>query len=90
MNEIIEKLVISFSDLEANKGEFRSEIARRLKILPSDVIDIWLETEYHGVVHQFLYVSLNERLSKNDLDKLDFDYIDSNGNLVYDLGEIRL
>ena len=90
MNEIIDRLVISFADLDANKSEFRNHIARKLNILPSDVIDIWLETEYHGVVHQFLYVSLNERLSKNDLDKLDFDYIDSNGNLVYDLGEIRL
>ena len=90
MNEIIDRLVISFADLDANKSEFRNHIARKLNILPSDVVDIKLESVYRGTIHQYLYVSLNERLSKNDLSKLDFDYIDSNGNLVYDLGEIRL
>lgn len=90
MNEIIDRLVISFADLDASKSEFRNYIARKLNILPSDVTDIWLETVYRGTIHQYLYVSLNERLTKQDLDKLNFDYIDVNGDLVYDLGEVRL
>ena len=90
MNEIIDRLVISFADLDASKSEFRNHIARKLNILPSDVTDIWLETVYRGTIHQYLYVSLNERLTKQDLDKLDFDYIDITGDLVFDLGEVRL
>ena len=90
MNEIIDRLVISFADLDASKSEFRNYIARKLNILPSDVTDIWLETVYRGTIHQYLYVSLNERLTKQDLDKLDFDYIDITGDLVFDLGEVRL
>ena len=90
MNEIIDRLVISFADLDASKSEFRNYIARKLNILPSDVTDIWLETVYRGTIHQYLYVSLNERLTKQDLDKLDFDYIDITGDLVFDLGEARL
>lgn len=90
MNEIIDRLVISFADLDASKSEFRNHIARKLNILPSDVVDIKLESVYRGTIHQYLYVSLNERLSKSDLEKLDFDYIDIDGDLVYDLGEVRL
>lgn len=85
----LDNLVISFLDLEANKGVFRKDLAKKLKILPSD-IDVWFESEYTGTMHQYIVVSINERLSKEDLDKLDFDFIDDDGKLVWEVGDIVL
>ena len=85
----LDNLVISFLDVEANKGVFRRELAKTLKILPSD-IDIWFESEYTGTMHQYIVVDINERLSKEDLDKLDFDFLNEYGNLVWEVGDIVL
>lgn len=85
----LDNLVVSFLDLEANKGIFRRELAKELNILPSDV-DISFESEYTGTVHQYVVVKINERLSKEDLDKLDFDFINSCGELVWEVGDIVL
>lgn len=85
----LDNLVVSFLDLEANKGIFRRELAKELNILPSD-IDISFESEYTGTVHQYVVVKINERLSKEDLDKLDFDFINSCGELVWEVGDIVL
>ena len=85
----LDNLVISYLDLEANKSVVRKEIARELKILPSD-IDLWFESEYTGTVHQYIVVEINERLTKEDLFKLDFDFIDEMGNLVFEVGETVL
>lgn len=85
----LDNLVISYLDLEANKSVVRKEIARELKILPSD-IDLWFESEYTGTVHQYIVVEINERLTKEDLLKLDFDFIDEMGNLVFEVGETVL
>lgn len=85
--ESISELVTSFLDIEANKGAFRSELARILKMLPSDIQDIWLETEYVGTVHHYLFVSISERIPKEDLVKIPFDYLDSSGCLIFDVGE---
>lgn len=85
----LDKLVISFLDVEANKGVFRSELASKLKILPSD-IDVSFASEYTGTMHQYVVVDINERLSKEDLEKLDFDFLDEDGNLVWEVGDIVL
>ena len=85
----LDNLVVSFLDLEANKGIFRRELAKELNILPSD-IDMSFESEYTGTVHQYVVVKINERLSKEDLDKLDFDFINSCGELVWEVGDIVL
>ena len=85
----LDNLVISYLDLEANKSIVRKEIARELKILPSD-IDLWFESEYTGTVHQYIVVEINERLTKEDLLKLDFDFIDEVGNFVFEVGETVL
>jgi hypothetical protein len=85
----LDNLVISFLDVEANKGVFRRELAKILKILPSD-IDVWFESEYTGTMHQYIVVKIRERLSKDDLDKLDFDFIDEDGFLVWEVGDIVL
>ena len=87
--ENFDNLVISFLDLEANKGVFRRELANKLRILPSD-IDVSFESEYTGTMHQYVIVSINERLSKEDLDKLDFDFINTCGELVWEVGDIVL
>jgi hypothetical protein len=85
----LDNLVVSFLDLEANKGLFRKELAKLLKILPSD-IDVWFESEYTGTVHQYIKVDIHERLSKKDLEKLDFDFIDEDGYITYEVGDIVL
>lgn len=88
--ESIDNLVVSFLDLEANKSAFRKELASILKILPSDIGDIWIETEFRGTLHQFLYVTVREDIPKDDLMNVDFDYISNLGQLIFDLGEIVL
>ena len=85
----LDNLVVSFLDVEANKSLFRKELAKTLKILPSD-IDVQFVSEYTGTVHQYIKVGINERLSKDDLMKLDFDFIDKGGYIVFEVGDIVL
>lgn len=85
----LDNLVVSYLDVEANKNLFRRELAKKLRILPSD-IDVWFESEYTGVVHQYIKVSIRENLTKEDLNNLEFDFIDSCGNLVFEVGDIVL
>ena len=85
----LDNLVVSFLDVEANKSLFRKELAKTLKILPSD-IDVQFVSEYTGTVHQYIKVGINERLSKDDLMKLDFDFIDKDGYIVFEVGDIVL
>ena len=85
----LDNLVVSFLDVEANKSLFRKELAKTLKILPSD-IDVQFVSEYTGTVHQYIKVGINERLSKYDLMKLDFDFIDKDGYIVFEVGDIVL
>ena len=86
----IDNLVISFLDLEANKGLFKRELSNKLGLLPSDIGDIWFESEYDGIMHQYIKVSIYYGLSKKELMKIDFDYIDKDGNLVFEVGDIIL
>lgn len=85
----LDRIVNSWLDFEASKNEFRREIANELKIPISD-IEVSVDSEYTGVVHQYLVVDINERLTKDDLDRLDFDFIDNYGNLVWEIGDIVL
>ena len=85
----LDRIVNSWMDFEASKNEFRREIANELKIPISD-IEVSVDSEYTGVVHQYLVVDINERLTKDDLDRLDFDFIDNYGNLVWEIGDIVL
>jgi len=85
----LDRIVNSWLDFEASKNEFRREIANELKIPISD-IEVSVDSEYTGVVHQYLIVDINERLTKDDLDRLDFDFIDNYGNLVWEIGDIVL
>lgn len=85
----LDNLVISFLDLEANKGAFRRELANELNILPSD-INLSFKTQYTGTLHQYVVVDIKENLSKRDLEKLDFDFINEDGKLVWEVGDIVL
>lgn len=85
----LDRIVNSWLDFEASKNEFRRKIANELKIPISDV-EVRVDSEYTGVVHQYLIVDINERLTKDDLKRLDFDFMDSNGDLVWEIGDIVL
>ena len=87
--ENLDNLVISFLDLESNKGIFRKELASKLKILPSD-IEVNFVTEYTGMVHQYIVVTIKENIPKEDLMKLDFDFINEYGDVVFEVGDIFL
>lgn len=88
--ESIDRLITSFLDLEASKGEFKRELAKLIKILPSDINDIEVDGYYDGVVHQYIRVSISEKLSKKDLKNIPFDYIDTNGDLIFEVGDVML
>lgn len=88
--ESIDRLVTSFLDLEASKNEFKRELASMIKTLPSDILDISVDGYYDGVVHQYVRVSISEKLTKDDLKKIPFDYIDSNGDLIFEVGDVML
>ena len=88
--ESIDRLVTSFLDLEASKNEFKRELASMIKTLPSDIRDISVDGYYDGVVHQYVRVSISEKLTKDDLKKIPFDYVDSNGDLIFEVGDVML
>ena len=88
--ESIDRLVTSFLDLEASKNEFKRELASMIKTLPSDILDISVDGYYDGVVHQYVRVNISEKLTKDDLKKIPFDYVDSNGDLIFEVGDVML
>lgn len=87
----LENLVISFIDVEANKGLFRKELAGILNVSPNLIGEPFFE--YHtinGVLKQFIFVDINMDLSKEDLLKIPFTYFDGDGYLVFDAGDVIL
>lgn len=86
----IDALVVSYLDLEIRKREFKEELASLMRILPSDIRDIWLESTYDGVVHQKLIVDVDEKLTFEDFKNVDFDYVDEKGNIVFEVGDLML
>lgn len=88
--ECIDRLVTSFLDLEASKNEFKRELASIIGLLPSDIKSIDIDGYYDGVVHQYVRVSISEKLTKKDLKKIPFDWIDVNGDLIFEVGDVML
>lgn len=87
----IENLVISFIDVEANKGLFRKELAGILGIPPNRIGEPFFEYQtINGVLKQFIFVDIDISLSKEDLLKIPFTYFDGNGYLVFDAGDVIL
>ena len=88
--DTIDNLVVSFLDLEANKILFKRELASLLNLLPSDITYVELESEFDGVVHQRLRVSVKEQLTLDDLKKIPFSFIDTNGDIIFEVGDVVL
>ena len=83
----LNQLIISLIEVEANKGLFKKELANQLHLSPSDISDVWLESELNnGVVSQYLYISFNGRIKKDVLDNFDYSFIDGY-NIVIEVGD---
>jgi hypothetical protein len=88
MRDEIENLLISYMDVEANKSICKKVIAKKLKILPSD-IDIYHETHYTGTVHQYIVLEFTCDVPKADLAELDYDYVNC-GRYYIEVDEVFL
>lgn len=85
--ETLESLIVSLLDVEANKGLFKKELATKLNLLPNEISDVWLESEYtNGVVTQYLYISFNGRIKKETMDNFEYSFIDGY-NIVIEVGD---
>jgi hypothetical protein len=88
--EYLDNLIVSLIDVEANKGLFKRELARKLDVPVELIQDPFIESEQiNGVVKQYLYVGLAHKVPISNLLKLDIDYFD-NGFLVFDIGDVVL
>ena len=83
----LDQLVISLLDAEANIGLYKKELANELGLVPSDINDVWLESEYtNGVISQYLYISFDGRIPKEKLDDFNYAFIDGY-NIVIEVGD---
>ena len=88
--ESFDELIASLIDMEANIGQFKKELSVKMDIPMSDIDDPFIQSEMvNGVVKQYLYVGLSDKVPMGKLLNLGFDYFD-NGFLVFDIGEIVL
>lgn len=86
----LDNLVTSFIDVEANTGLFKKELARVLDIPVQCIQDPFVESEkINGVVRQYLYVGLSDKVPMGKLLNLGFDYFDS-GFIVFEIGDTVL
>ena len=91
MMEELERLVISLWDLDAIKGCFKKELARKLEIPIVTINEIWLESELvDGVVIQTVVVSfIDIEIPKDKLMKLPFKSIYEN-TIRFEVGDMIL
>lgn len=88
--EHLNNLLISLIDVEANKGLFKKEVANKLGLVPSDIYDVWLESEYtNGVVTQYICISFSGKVKKEKLDKFNYSFTDGY-NLYIEVGDTIL
>ena len=86
----LEQLIISLIDVEANKGLYKKELANQLGLVPSEINDIWIESEYvNGLISQYLYISFDGRIKKEVMDKFDYAFIDGY-SIAIEVGDIIL
>ena len=87
MLESFDNLIISMIDAEANIGVFKNELATKLGISVSDIEDPFVKHEVvNGVVKQYLYVGLSDKVSMGKMLNLGFDYFDG-GCIVFEIGD---
>ena len=88
--ESMDNLITALIDVEANMGLFKKELARRIQVDMSDIDDPFLKSEMvNGVVKQYLYVGLSDKVSMGKLLNLGFEYFED-GFLVFEVGDIVL
>ena len=86
----MDNLITALIDVEANMALFKKELARRIQVDMSDIDDPFLKSEMvNGVVKQYLYVGLSDKVSMGKLLNLGFEYFED-GFLVFEVGDIVL
>lgn len=84
---MLDQLIVSLLDVEANKGLFKKELAVKLCLSPSDISDVWLESErVNGVITQYLYISFSGRIKKEVMDNFEYAFIDGY-NIAIEVGD---
>ena len=88
--ESFDGLVTSLVDLDAQMGIFKKELGRKLG-LPLDCIgDPFLKSEMvNGVVRQYVYVELSDKVEMGKLLNIGLDYF-HDGYIVFEVGDIVL
>lgn len=88
--ESFDSLVTSLIDVQTYMGQFKRELSQKLDIPLSDIHDPFIESEIvNGVVRQYLYVGLSDKVPMGKLLNLGFDYFDS-GFIVFEIGDVML
>lgn len=88
--ESLDSLIISLLDVEANMGVFKKELSEILDIPLVCIDDPFLKTEIvNGVVRQYLYVGLSDKIPIHKLMQVEFDCF-HNGFIVFDIGDTVL
>ena len=88
--ESYDGLVTALIDVQGYLGQFKKELSRKLDIPMVCIQDPFIETEMvNGVVRQYLYVGLNDKVPMGKLLNLGFDYFHE-GFIVFDLGDVML
>lgn len=88
--ESFDCLIISLLDSQANIGLFKNELQRILDIPLVCIGDPVLENELvNGVVKQYLCVEIRDKISKENLEQLNFDYY-HDGFIVFEIGDTVL
>lgn len=88
--ESLDNILISFLDIEANKGLFRKELSELLHIPIENIYEPYLESKkINGVVKQYIYIHVYGMIPRDDLMNIPFDYI-SEGCIVFEVGDTIL
>lgn len=88
--ENLDSLITALIDLDAQMGLFKKELSRKLDIPLVCIGNPFLESEIiNGVVKQYVYVPLSDKVAMGKLLSLGFDYF-HDGFIVFEIGDIVL
>lgn len=88
--ETFDSLVTSLIDLDAQMGLFKKELGRKLNLPLVCIGDPFLKSEIvNGVVKQYVYVQLCDKVEMGKLLSIGFDYF-HDGYIVFEVGDIVL
>lgn len=88
--ESFDSLVISLLDVSANMALFKKELSMKLDIPLVCIGDPQLKNEVvNGMVKQYIYVRLCDKVELGKLLNLGFDYF-HDGCIVFEVGDVML